>query len=410
MSRSVSGGRTDRKNVQRSKVWRRRSWGAGKVAATGRSGRATAGLIGLPLEVSIPGLKGIRERYCTPWDEQPAAQLGKSLLRLGHCQLKDWAGSAVDFVERGFRRFCRNNGAELASQVWQGDLRIMDHEFDLTERERQQVNAEREAPPQLLYLVGDYSAAASVPIGPTWSLLEREHESLPAAFHRVLVHNLWTWMRVYDYRDALNQAEMWMEDMDVEELKESFYPNVQKNIPECLRGGEKLSYSAALRLLEKVRPKVRGSRARQLVSDVLEMHDRGKGYEHAWPGKLVEQVPPLQDFLSDADDCGPGCVMTWQEDDEISACFDEEMSTLGQNGPIQPSIMLMIRPDQPARKLDSEVKYVFDYAGAMLRSLAAAAKVVECIREIYDEHLRKHRLQPGIPAEPGAADVREEQL
>jgi hypothetical protein len=140
------------------------------------------------------------------------------------------------------------------------------------------------------------------------------------------------------------------------------------------------------------------------------MHERGKGYGHAWPGKLVEQVPSLQDFLSDADDCGPGCVITWQEDDEISACFDEEMSTLGQNGPIQPSIMLRMRLDQPASELDSEVKFVFDYTGALLQSLAAAAKVAKSIREIYDEHLRKHRLQPGIPAEPGAADVREEQL
>lgn len=410
MSRSIQSRRIDRKSVQRCKVRPRCSCRKRQVVAAGGSRDATARLIGAPLDVSIPTLKGIRWRYCTHWDEQPAAQLAKSLLRLGICELTDWSGSAVDFVERGFKRFCRNNGALESSRVWQGDLRILDHEFDLTERERQQVEAEMEAPPQLLYLVGDYSAAASVPIGPTWPFLEREHELLPKAFYRVLVDNLWTWMRVYDYRAALDHAEMWIEGMDEEELRESFYPCVQKNIPACLSTAAELSYSKALRVLETVQPKLRGSLARQLVCEALEMNQLGKGYEHAWPGKLAEQIPSLQDFLNDADGCGPGCVITWKEDDEISACFDEEMSTLGQNGPIEPSIMLMMRLDQPAKDLDSEVKYIFDYAGGMLHSLAAAAKAVEIIREIYDEHLRKHRLKSRIPVEPSPAGVRQEQL
>lgn len=366
--------------------------------------------MGLPLDVSIPELKNIRWRYCSRWDEQPAAQLGKSLLRLGICHTKDWSGSAVDFVEHGFKRFCRTNGAEDANKVWAGDLRIMDHQFDLTEREKQQATADMEAPAQVLYLVGDYSAAASIPIGPTWSYLEREHELLPAALYRVLVDNLWTWMRVYDYCAALEHAEMWMDGMDEEELKESFYPKVKENIPECLRRASKLIYSKAHRLLEEIQPKLRGSIARQLISEVLDMHAHGKGHEHAWPGKLADHMPGLEDFLSDADGYGPGCVITWHEDDEISACFDEEMSTLGQNGPIEPSIMLMMRLDQPMDSLDAQVKHVFDYAGAMLRSLASGAKAIEIIREIYDEHLRKHRLKPGVQIKPSAAGLREEQL
>ena len=410
MSRSIQSRQVDRKNVRRYKVRARRSYRKRQVVAACGSRDATARLIGQPLDVTIPILKGIRWRFCTRWDEQPAAQLAKSLLRLGICELTDWSGSAVDFVERGFQRFCRSNNAGDASRVWQGDLRIMDHVFELTERGRHQAEAEMEEPPHALYLVGDYSAAASVPIGPTWPFLEREHELLPAAFYRVLIDNLWTWMRVYDYRAALDHAEMWMEGMEEEELKESFYPKVRKDIPASLHRAEKLSYSKALRLLETLQSKVRGSLAQKLVCDVLELHERGKGYDHAWPGKLAEHVLPLQDFLNDADGCGPGCVITWHEDHEISACFDEEMSTLGQNGPMEPSIMLMMRLDRPATDLDAEVKYVFDYTGAMLRSLASAARAVETIREIYDEYLRKHRLKPGIPIESGAAGIRQEQL
>jgi len=37
----------------------------------------------------------------------------------------------------------------------------------------------------------------------------------------------------------------------------------------------------------------------------------------------------------------------------------------------------------------------------MLESLAWAAKIVEIIREIYDEYLREHRLNSGFQTEPG---------
>ena len=111
-------------------------------------------MIGLPLDVTFPRLKGIRWRYCTRWDEGPAAVLGMSLLRLGICRSNDWSGSAVDFVERGFRRFCSQNRAADVKKVWVGDLRITDSLFELTEQERNQVEADREGMADHLYLVG----------------------------------------------------------------------------------------------------------------------------------------------------------------------------------------------------------------------------------------------------------------
>ncbi len=406
MPRSVQGRRIDRNDVQRRKIRAGRNGRARKITATGGCGDSSPRLIGLPLDVTVPTMSGIRWRYCSRWDEQPAAQLGKSLLRLGICHPEDWSGSAVDFVERGFKRFCKINNADEVRKVWEGDLRIMDHAFDLSEQERQQVKAEMTEPAKSLYLVGNYSSAASIPFGPSWTLLEKEHQFLPAAFYRVFADNLWTWMRVYDYRSALDHVEAWTECMDEEELKESFYPSVEKNIPDCLRKTAKLPIAKALGFLEDVGTNLRASIARQLVAQVLEMHEHGRKHDHAWPAKLTEQVPGLEEFLADADGCGPGCVITWRDNDEISACFDEEMSTLGQNGPMEPSIMLRMNLDQPMNATDVEVKYVFNYAGAMLRSLAAAAQAVEIIRGIYDEHVRKHRLQSRVQVEPSAPCVR----
>src|SRR5208282_2924335 len=196
------------------------------IPTTEWSSRSATRVIGLPLDVTLPRLKGIRGRYCARWDEAPAAVLGMSTLRLGICRPDDWSGSAVDFVERGFRRFCSQNRAVDVKKVWVGDLRITDSLFELTEQERNQVEAGREGMTDHLYLIGDYEAAASIPIGTTLARLEAEHDLLPAAFYEVFTKNLYKWMRVYDYVDAQEHAEMWMEDLSEEELEASTYRKV----------------------------------------------------------------------------------------------------------------------------------------------------------------------------------------
>ena len=152
-------------------------------------------LIGLPVQITIPQIEGIRWRHCERWDEEPAATLGMSLLRLEICRPRDWTGSAVDFVERGFKRFAQANGIDTVRKVWQGDIRIMDHMFELSERERDRTRAEMDDPAQTLFLVIDFSSAASIPIGAALtSVLEREHSCLPAAFFVTFRHCLEKWM------------------------------------------------------------------------------------------------------------------------------------------------------------------------------------------------------------------------
>lgn len=367
-------------------------------------------MIGLPLEVTFPTLRGIRWRYCTRWDEGPAAVLGMSLLRLGICRPNDWSGSAVDFVERGFRRFCRQNHAVDVKRVWVGDLRITDSLFELSEQERNQVEAGRKGMADHLYLVGDYEAAASIPMGATLTRLEAEHVLLPAAFYVVLVTNLYKWMRVYDYVDAQEHAEMWMEDRSDEELEASIYRKVDMEIPAFIeRHSKRLKCRRARAILQEVQPHT--NVARELIRHLLEMDAHGQGHEHAWPGQITEKdVSGIETWLSDAEYSRPGCLITWYENDAINACFDEEAQHMGENGPCQPNVALPVRLDQPANELDEEVRHLFDHAGAMLRSLASAAKIVELVRDLYDEYLREHRLESGLPVEPSIAGIREEQL
>jgi len=200
-----------------------------------------------------------------------------SLLRLGICQPNDWSGSAVDFLERGFRRFCSQNRAVDAKKVWVGDLRIMDSIFELTEQERNQVEAGREGVTDHLYLVGDYEAAASIPVGATLARLEAEHALLPAAFYEVLTTNLYKWMRVCDYLDAQEHAEMWMEDLSDEELEASIYRKVDMEIPACIKRCSKtLKYRRARAILQEIQPHT--NVARELIRHLLEMDAHGQGH------------------------------------------------------------------------------------------------------------------------------------
>ena len=170
MSRNLRCRRDTRQDVRCTQV--RRQSNRGRAPASSGRCRLSPRLIGLPLSVTVPQIRGIRWRYCARWDEQPAAVLGMSLLRLGICRPEDWTGSAVDFVERGLKRTAQTNGIAQVRKVWQGDLRILDHTFELSEREREEARAEMDAPACKLFLVADFSAAASIPIAPTLRRLE----------------------------------------------------------------------------------------------------------------------------------------------------------------------------------------------------------------------------------------------
>jgi len=137
-----------------------------------------------------------------------------------------------------------------------------------------------------LYLIGDYEAAASMPIGATLARLEAEHAHLPAAFYEVFTTNLYKWMRVYDYLDAQEHSEMWMEDLSDEELEASIYRKVDIEMPASIKRHSKaLKYGRARKLLQEIQPHT--SVARELIRQLLEVDAHGQGHEHAWPGQIT---------------------------------------------------------------------------------------------------------------------------
>jgi hypothetical protein len=217
-------------------------------------------------------------------------------------------------------------------------------------------------------------------------------------------------MCVYDYAAAKEHAEMWTDGLSEEEIKESVYPKVDSELPACIgRHGKKFKGQKALQFLQQIYPEMRSSIARSLAKHLLEMESSGRGFTYAWPGRVTEKdIPGIRDWFTDAEDCRPGCLITWSENDTINACFDEEAQHMGENGPCEPNVLLGINLNKPAKEPDRQIRKVFGHAGAMLESLALAAKIVETIREIYDVYLRQHRLNSGFQTEPGPPGVRQE--
>ena len=91
-----------------------------------------------------------------------------------------------------------------------------------------------DAPADTFFLLAEYESAASIPIGAALTHLKCEDDLLPSACYRVFTYSLHPWMRVYDYNEAHFHAEMVMEDLSEEELRDSFYPQIARSVPKCL--------------------------------------------------------------------------------------------------------------------------------------------------------------------------------
>jgi len=342
-------------------------------------------------------------RYSSRSDDQPAAKLAASMLRLGICRSKDWNGSAVDFVGKALARFCRKQGSAIVGRVYpESCIRLMDEILERGEYERSQSGDV--GPSSRMFLTVIYDQASMIQIGPTLTLLGSVHRDLPAAFYEVFATNLWRWMRVYDYRDAENYAEDQIAMHDGEELEESFYPKVKAARPSFLK--DLPEYDVAVDFLQKTVPEVKSSPAAAMIRHCLAMHECGKTHKASWPSDLRDQVPEMEDYLEHTDYPGPGSLIVFDEDDLIEACFSEETEHLGQDYAIGATLMLLINLEQDTVGLDTGVTKAFDFIAAMLQSLSSATALIEIIRGIYDEELRQRRVESRVPAEQSPAGIR----
>lgn len=361
-------------------------------------------VIGAPVGLTLPRITNLPVMQVFRSDNQPAAKLALSMLRLDLIGLRDWSSNAASILKKGLTRYCDSQGLKTASRVFsEGTVGFVD---DLSRLDCFSQPLTSCASSTQMLLVVYYASSVVVPIGAALKAFRTINETLSDAFYEVVRHNLGRWMRTYDYTDALYLAESQIEMMGEDEARESYYPEVKKQCQQWMP--KKLpSYKGAVKLLQKFQPHLKCSHLKKLISLALKMHERGNGYDTAWPAYLRDVVPGMEHFLENTDQPGPGALIVFEEDDLVSGCFDEEMQYLGNDYAIGPSLMLRVDLGKPDKDLDAQVTRMFAHIGAMLNSLAIGAELILAIRKTNAEDLRRRRLEPRVQTVPGAAAVPE---
>ena len=197
--------------------------------------------------------------------------------------------------------------------------------------------------------------------GPTLKLLESVHPQLPATFFHLFVGALNGWLRVYDFRDAEERAEMLREwtaqepDADQYEM-----PDVEGSIPPCMRMTA-LDEGELVRLKSKINDPL-----------VTKLVDAALALDHlSAQGKRPELDDDIGQQLPDCNPVLPCLLAVFAEADPIAACFDEEAQGMMEVTP-EPNLIIPFDPT------DAEsVRRTFHMFGVACQTIAAASHLID---------------------------------
>src|SRR5262249_4452937 len=157
------------------------------------------------LHLTVPRLNGIAMRHQLAFGVQPAARLCHTLMEAGIAEANDWSHrdrNPLAFVEKTLHRWATDHGAaEIGT------------EFDLalglvSDLDPYAEGRSTTGPIERMYLILEPETAGYLVLGPMLRRLDAVHARLPATFLHLFTGALNRWVRVYDYRDALERVEM----------------------------------------------------------------------------------------------------------------------------------------------------------------------------------------------------------
>jgi hypothetical protein len=291
-------------------------------------------------------------------DDHLAVMLAKALLELDIAVPGDWKRVARDptsFIRLTLERWIHAHGGPAIRHRFLLSAVISNSVSNWAERD--------EIRPNQLFLIVEPSEATCgcAAFGPTLTLLESVHPQLPGTFFHLFVGALNRWLRVYDYRDAEERAEMLREWAAQEaEAGQCELPDVDGSIPPCMR---KKALDASK--LADLRGKINNPLARRLVNAMLALDDLSSQAER----------PELDDNsgqqLSDCNPPLPCLLALFAEGDAIEGCFDEEAQGMMEVEP-EPNIII------PFDLTDMEsVQHTFRTFGVACQTIAAASRLID---------------------------------
>jgi hypothetical protein len=291
-------------------------------------------------------------------DDRLAVILAKSLVDLDIAVPGDWKRAEHDptsFIRITLERLIKVHGGSAIRRRFLLSAVISNTPCEWAERD--------ETRPNQLFLIVEPSEASCgcVTFGPTLKLLESIHPQLPATFFHLFVGALNGWLRIYDFRDAEERAEMLREwaaqepDADQYEL-----PDVAGSIPPCMRQAA-LDEGELAHLKDKINDRL----AAKLVDAALALDHLSA------QAKRPELDDDIGQQLADCNPALPCLLAVFAEADPIAACFDEEAQGMMEVTP-EPNLIIPFDPT------DAEsVRRTFHMFGVACRTIAAASHVID---------------------------------
>lgn len=281
---------------------------------------------------AIPQLLTLGERHVAAGyrlveGERAAARFALKLLEAGVAYADEWRacdGSAIRFIQRSLDRWLDDHGRSKIQEQFFLDV-VLSTALD---RYTYEASAKSDDISHI-YLTIEPDSAGYVVLGPTLRLLEEAHPRLPATFLHLFLRALNRWVRVYDYRDALDRLDRlreWYEGDTEEDQIE--LPNVEASIPECV---QRKPHSG--RGLDRVLQGIDDRYVRRLVNRAREL-DRASA-----TGDRPTLAEETRELLIDCGEPVPTMVAVFAEHDAIEGAFDEESQGMLEVTP-EPNLIL----------------------------------------------------------------------
>ncbi len=161
----------------------------------------------------LPSLSGVPTSYSVTKGNDNALKLARSLTTLGLGSADIWKrtnGNLSVFIRNSLNAWLKTIGASDLQNKVSIDFAIID---DL---ESQIFRAEAVPDGKLLILLETNDGCGFITIGNQIDLLEEEALGLGRAYYSVLMGALYSWMRIYDSRDAEEYVDRWKESIEMD--------------------------------------------------------------------------------------------------------------------------------------------------------------------------------------------------
>ena len=309
--------------------------------------------------LTIPCLDGVPLEHQLWQGEQAAARTAAAFLKAGLASEEDWyraQRNPFDFMKMTLNRWV---AAHWATEI-QEEFRL--HLTLSTSLDRYFTDQEPNATSEL-YLTIEPESAGYLVLGPTLRLLETVHPRLPVTFTHTLLASLNRWIRVYDWRDALERVDRLREwyEMDPPETDEEVQlPDIESSIPHCIK-----RHALSPKTLGRIGRTIKDTTARHLVENLLDI-------ERA----ATRAVRPVIDedtgaMLADCGDALPSLLTVFEKHDAIEGQFDEESQGMLEVTP-EPNLIIRFNGEDV-----ESVRDAFDRLAACCETLACAKRLMK---------------------------------